>query len=98
MSVREVKKEVKMTHNKKIREKVDGEEKEKICSRGQSGDKPTPRRVIVPEARESPRSAAGLMARHSLAYFTGHIYICRRSDLAGAHLSLICSPRPGGPE
>lgn len=33
------------------------------------------------------------MVRHSPTYFTGHIYICYRSDLVIAHLSLICPLR-----
>lgn len=33
------------------------------------------------------------MVRHSPAYFTRHIYICCRSDLVIAHLSLICPLR-----
>lgn len=62
-------------------------------SKEKGKDKPKSTLVIVPEARESARSAAWLMVRRSPAYFTGHIYICCRSDPVVAHLSLICPLR-----
>lgn len=65
----------------------------KTARREKGKDKPKSPLVIVPEARESARSAAWLMVRRSPTYFTGHIYICNRSDLVIAHLSLICPLR-----